>query len=187
MTTPLIKSLSREVLVAGAAYRVTIAVDRLILTRKDARKGIELSWDDLLALDQRTTAAAAVTPPSTGSPAKAPAAVLSEVARELRAAVTSLTRADETLTQAGALPAALMADAASDPTYGRARQEDHWFVEPLLTLAEVASILRVSTHAVRRLPMTSIVVAGESRFLQSVVRDYLREQMKQATPAWRRR
>ena len=59
MTTPLIKSLSREVLVAGAAYRVTIAVDRLVVTRKGARKGIELSWDDILSFDQHARAPSA--------------------------------------------------------------------------------------------------------------------------------
>ena len=69
-----------------------------------------------------------------------------------------------------------MAQVASDPTYGRSSPQDHWFVEPLLTIVEVASILRVSTRVVRRLGLQVVRVGGEERYLQSVIRDYLREQ-----------
>ena len=108
---------------------------------------------------------------------KAPSrGVLNEVAQQLRAATEFLSKADDTLTQAGALPAALMARAAADPRYGQAEPENHWFVEPLLTLPEVASILRVPPRTVQRLGLRVIHIAGEPRYQQSAIREYLRQQ-----------
>src|SRR6476661_680988 len=112
MTTPLIKPLSREVLVAGTAYRVTIAADQLTLTRKGGRKGVTLTWEEVLAAHERALVPTLVHAADvSSSTAKPPRAVLSEIAQDLRAAAASLTRADESLTRAGALPAMLMAEA----------------------------------------------------------------------------
>lgn len=41
MTTPLVKSMTREVLVSGTAYKVTMTNEHLKLVRKGGRKGIE--------------------------------------------------------------------------------------------------------------------------------------------------
>jgi len=102
--------------------------------------------------------------------------ILNEIALELRSAISSLARADEVMTQAGALPATLMAQLAPDPQYGRADPQDHWFVEPLFTIVEVASIIRVSTCAVRRLGLRVVRIGGEERYQQSVLREFLRDQ-----------
>ncbi len=178
MTTPLVKPITREVLVDGASYKVTMTPEHLRLVRKGGRKGVEISWDDLLAFEHRVESAIApVTLSATEQHARTPTrSILNEVAQDLREASASLARADEVLTQAGALPAALMAQVASDPTYGRPSPQEHWFVEPLLTIVEVASILRVSTRIVRRLGLRAVHVGGEERYLQSAIREYLREQ-----------
>lgn len=102
--------------------------------------------------------------------------VWTEAVRDIRAASATLIRADEVLTQAGALPAALLAELSPDPIYGRGAERDDWFVEPLLTVAEVASILRLSTRGVRRLPLRSITLNGEMRYRQSELREFLPKQ-----------
>lgn len=178
MTTPLVKSITREVLVSGAAYKVTMTAEHLKIVRKGGRKGVEISWDDLINFEHDVDAtiapvAASANEDRTRNPTRS---ILNEIAQDLRAATGALARADEVLTQAGALPAALMAQVGADPTYGSAQQHDHWFVEPLLTIVEVASILRVSTRAVRRLGLRVVRVGGEERYLQSIIREYLREQ-----------
>ena len=77
--------------------------------------------------------------------------VLNDVAQQVRAASEVLARADDTITRAGALPAALTAQVVADPRHGQVEQEHHWFVEPLLTLSEVALILRVTLRSVQQL------------------------------------
>jgi hypothetical protein len=51
VTTPLDKSLKRELQVRGHAYIVTLSPDGLKLTLKGRRKGLELRWDDLVSGD----------------------------------------------------------------------------------------------------------------------------------------
>lgn len=173
MTTALVKPLAREVLVSGTAYRVTIAADRLTLKAKGKRKDdIDITWDELLTWRVHDVE----TPPVTRAPSHPPRSVLTDVAQELRTAVASLAKADASLVQAGALPAELRTEPAGDPVYGRVEHASDWFVEPLLTVREVASVLRISTRAVKHLALRSIVLAGETRFRQSEIRDFLRKQ-----------
>ena len=89
-------------------------------------------------------------------------------------------KADASLVQAGALPGELRTEAAGDPIHGRAEQASNWFIEPLLTVREVASVLRISTRAVRHLALRSIVLAGEVRYRQSEIREFLRKQESSA-------
>ena len=172
MTTPLVKPLAREILVAGTAYKVVLTADRLMLTRKGRRSGIELTWDELLA--QREADSSVVVTPRTAQ--QLPRPIMMEAVRDIRAVSAALTRVDEALTQAGALPAGLLATIGPDPDYGQATQRDDWFIEPLLTVAEVASILRLSMRRVRRLPLRSIMLNGVMRYRQSELRDFLRKQ-----------
>lgn len=175
MTTPLVRPLAREVLVGDTAYRVLLTADRITLTPKGRRKGaVELTWDELLAWHARESLPAAA--PDASRAASAPRAVLSEVAAELRSATASLARADQTLTHAGALPAELRAEMATDAKFGRAEERSDWFIEPLLTPSEVASVLRLSTRAVRRLPIRSVLLGGEVRYRQSEIRHFLQKQ-----------
>jgi hypothetical protein len=48
MTTPLEKTLRREVLISGEPFIVSISPEGLKLTHKGRRKGLELHWDTLV-------------------------------------------------------------------------------------------------------------------------------------------
>jgi hypothetical protein len=170
VTTPLERPLARELLLGGEPYKVVISPDGLRLTRKGHQKGVEVTWDNILALGQ-TAERPHADPPANRS--DLPQAIAADVAREVRAANEALARARTTLERAGTLPAALLGDVEPGPVYGRPRHDSDWFVEPLLTVAEVASILRLSRNAVMRLPINSIVLAGERRYRQSELRRYL--------------
>ena len=176
MATPLVQPLTREIQIGETTYHVTMHPDRVAIRQKGRRSSIEVSWTELLAFEQRMQAPIAPVATLEGKPRAVSRGILNEVAQQLRAATEFLSRADDTLTQAGALPAALMAQAAADPRHGQVDQEHHWFVEPLLTLTEVASILRVTPRAVKRLGLRTIRIAGEDRYQQSVIREYLRQQ-----------
>ncbi len=171
MTTPLIKPISREILIGTVAYIVTMTADCLSLRRKGTRTGIDIPWDELLT---HGADAATITPQAPAASTAPPRAVLDGIAQQVRAAVEALGQADGALTQAGALPPELMRQLHGDPVHGRPVQPDYWFVEPLLTIAEVAQLLRVSTRAVRRLDLRTIRVGGEDRYQQSDIREYLR-------------
>jgi hypothetical protein len=175
VTTPLVRPLTREILVGGSAYKLVIAADRLVLTPKGRRKGVEVTWDQLLVFHERASEppALAASKPSVAGVSRS---ILNEIALALRTATSSLSKADDTLTQAGVLPAELRAELRPDPLYGPGEDRSDWFVEPLLTDREVASILRVSTRALRRLALRSILVAGETRYRQSEIREFLRKQ-----------
>ncbi len=176
MATPLVQPLKREVQIGETTYHVTMHPDRVAIRQKGRRASVEVAWTELLAFEQRMQAPVAPSAPPEGKAKAVSRGILNEVAQQLRAATEFLSKADDTLTQAGALPAALMAQAAADPRHGQVEQENHWFVEPLLTLTEVASILRVTPRTVQRLGLRTIRIGGEDRYQQSVIREYLRQQ-----------
>lgn len=173
MATPLVQPLTRAIQIGETVYHVTMHPDRVAIRQKGRRSSIEVSWPELLAFEQRMLAPVA---PAEGKPKAVSRGILNEVAQQLRAATEFLSKADDTLTQAGALPVALMAQVAADPSHGQVDQENHWFVEPLLTLTEVASILRVTPRTVQRLGLRTVRIGGEDRYQQSVIREYLRQQ-----------
>lgn len=131
-----------------------------------------MSWDDILALHENGSPGPLPAPSNTAVPRP----VLAEIAQDVRAASASLVRAGESLAQAGALPPALRSELSADPAYGRVPEREDWFIEPLLTVKEVASILRVSTRAVRRLGIKTVFIGGETRYRQSELREFLRRQ-----------
>lgn len=49
MTTPLDKTLKRELSIEGAAYTLTISPEGLTLTPKGRRKGVQLAWRALIS------------------------------------------------------------------------------------------------------------------------------------------
>lgn len=169
MTTPLLRPLAREVLIDGTPYKATITGDGVRLTIRGHRKGFEVSWAALLAM--QGTAITNVTESTTVADVRR--AVVVDVSRDVDAAHKALDRVRTTLEQMGAIPDQLLASFEADPAYGRADRRADWFVEPLLTSAEVASILRVSQRTVQRLPLNSISLGGKRRFRQSEVRRFL--------------
>ena len=173
MTTPLERPLTRELLLDGSPYKVVISPEGLRLTAKGRRKGIELSWETIIALGQdRGNSYGEPTAKTTD----VPQAIAADLARDVRAAGEALKRAHTTLERAGQVPAALLAEAEPDPVYGRPQHDSHWFIEPLLTEAEVSAILRLTRSGVKRLPIHSITLAGERRYRQSELRRYLNQQ-----------
>ena len=57
MTTPLEKTLKRELRLKGQTYIVTISPEGLKLTLKGRRKGVELAWEALISGDAALAAA----------------------------------------------------------------------------------------------------------------------------------
>jgi hypothetical protein len=176
VATPLVQPLTREIQIGETTYHVTMHPDRVAIRQKGRRSSVEIPWTELLAFEQRMQAPVAPAAAVEGKPKAPSRGLLNEIAQQLRAATAMLATADDTLTQAGALPAALMSQAAADPRHGPVEYEAHWFVEPLLTLTEVASILRVTPRTVQRLGLRTVRIGGEDRFQQSVIREYLRQQ-----------
>ena len=170
MPASLAKPLAREIVLGEQAYKVVISPDGVRLTRKGGRKGAELKWDAILALGQEAEPAplAPRAPPS-----DVPTPIAADVAKEVRAAIDALGRARTVLAKAGSVPAALLLETEPDTIYGRAEPRTDWYIEPLLTPNEVASILRVSRSAVVRLGIPSLLIEGERRYRQSELRRYL--------------
>lgn len=116
MTTPLRKALAREVVHSGVSYRVVVSADGLRVTPKGGRRGVALSWDDVLngreeqstkADNQASQLSDAVTKPSSRKLGMADV-----VAADV---LILLQRANETLSDAAAL-----IDRASElPSYSR--------------------------------------------------------------------
>lgn len=170
MATTLSKPLAREIQLGEQAYKVVISSDGVRITRKGARTGADLKWDAVLALGQAGEAPAA---PRQARASDLPTPIAADIAKEVRTAADALTRARTALASTGALPAGLLMEIEPDPIYGRAEARTDWFIEPLLTLHEVASLLRVSKATVSRLGIPSVQVGGESRYRQSELRRYL--------------
>jgi hypothetical protein len=170
MTTLLSNPLAREILLGDQAYKVVISAEGVRIARKGARKGAGLKWDALLALGQEAQRSTAEPRVQTSD---VPAPIAADIAKEVRVAADALTRARTLLANLGSVPASLLLEIEPDPVYGRADPATDWYIEPLLTPAEVASIMRVSRSAVRQLGIPSVQIAGEARYRQSELRRYL--------------
>jgi hypothetical protein len=169
MATSLAKPLARQITLGDLMYKVVISPDGTHLTRKGARKGAELKWDALLALGQ----APEPSPRAARQQSDVPTPIAADIAKEVRTATDALSRARNVLAKAATIPAALLMEAEPDAAYGRAESRMDWYIEPLLTPTEVASILRVSRTAVTHLGMPSVRVGGEIRYRQAEVWRYL--------------
>lgn len=180
MTTLLSRSLSREVLLGDDAFKVVLSPTGIRINRKGRRKATEVSWDSLLALGE------APSRPSTNNPEShqpdLPEAVAADAAKQIRLANAALARAAEALSRAGNLPASVLRSLEPDPVYGHVEHHSDWFIEPLLTAHELASILRISRRNVSTLSIPSLLIGGERRFRQSEVRRFLAEQEARKYP-----
>jgi hypothetical protein len=172
MTTVLDRSLAREVMIEGHPFKVVISPTGVRVTEKGHRKGTEVTWETILARGQKPMAVQ----PQPVSPSDLPPAVAADVAREVQKASQALGRARDALSNSGSVPAMLLSDIEPDRLYGRIEHDSDWFIEPLLTAEELASILRVSKTTAAHLPIPAVQIAGERRFRQSEVRQYLARQ-----------
>ena len=185
MTTLLSKPLSREVLWDGAAFKVVISPTGVRITKKGRRHGSEVGWDNILALSDLKSPHSEPRVQSVNTDLPEP--IAADTARQIKAAKDSLQRAAEILTRAGSLPASVLTTLEPDPLYGDIEHRSDWFIEPLLTSDELASILRISKRSAAGLSIAHVVVAGERRYRQSVVRRYLTDQEVKDSPShkWR--
>lgn len=182
MTTPLRKPLAREIVLDDVAFKVVLSAEGLRIMRKGKRKAPVVTWETILRLTQ---ASPDERPPQPPAATDLPESIAGEIASEIAAARAALGRAGEKLSAAKDLPPALRLQIDPDPVYGDREQRSDWFIEPLLTPAEVAMVLRVSTATVSRLPIGWISIAGERRYRQSEVRRYLeREEREDTHPRW---
>jgi hypothetical protein len=170
VTTPLRKPVTRELLLDGEPFKVTVSPEGVRITPKGRRKGSTVTWESILSLSEAHDVPRGIVQPNqTG----VPTAIAQDVAAEIKSAKAALTRAGEKLSEIGDVPSILLSEMEPDPVHGRPEHRSDWFIEPLLTPAEVASILRISTTAVGRLRIRSIFLGGERRYRQSEVRQYL--------------
>jgi hypothetical protein len=170
MATSLSKPLAREIVLGDQSYKVVISPEGVRMTRKGGRKGAELKWDAILALGQESEQTPA-SPRAQSSDVPTP--IAADIAKEVRTATDALARARSVLARAGSVPAALLMEVHPDTIYGRSESQTDWYIEPLLTPVEVASILRISRSAVARLGVPSVDIAGERRYRQSELRRYV--------------
>ena len=108
MATPLVQPLTRAIQIGETVYHVTMHPDRVAIRQKGRRSSVEVSWTELLAFEQRMQEPVAPAATPEGKPRAVSRGILNEVAQQLRTATEFLSKADDTLTQAGALPAALV-------------------------------------------------------------------------------
>ncbi len=180
MTTVLRKPVAREVVLDEVPFKVVMTSQGIRITPKGRRKGTEVTWEAILRLGERDEA-----PPADCRIAEAvPNTVVGQVAQEVITARAALTRAEEQLKLSVTLPPELRAEMEPDALYGQYEHRSDWFIEPLLTPAEVASVLRVSTSAVARLPIRWISLAGERRYRQSEIRQYLAREERDGAVRW---
>lgn len=164
-------------------FKVIISPEGVSITQKRKRKAPAVPWETIMRLSEVSR----VDEPAIPSPSETelPNSMAAEIATEIAGARAALVRAGEKLGAANDLPPELKRQMTPDPTCGSAEERPDWFIEPLLTVAELASVLRVSTAAVARLPIRWISIAGERRYRQSEVRHYLeREEREGAYSRW---
>ena len=165
MTTLLSNPLSRELLLEGEPFKVTISQTGVRITRKGHRKSAEIAWDNLLALSN--TESRAMRSRERTESTDVPEAIAADVAREIKQAKEALQKAADVLVRAGSLPSTVLSGLEPDPVYGRVEHDSDWFIEPLLTVDEVASLLRITRQTAVGLPIPRLMIGGELRFRQS--------------------
>jgi excisionase family DNA binding protein len=174
MTTLLSNPLSREVLLEGEPFKVTISPSGVRITRKGHRKSAEIAWDNILALSN--TESRAMSSRERTESTDVPEAIAADVAREIKKAKDALQEAADVLVRAGSLPVTVLSGLEPDPVYGRVEHDSDWFIEPLLTVDEVASLLRISKQTAVNLPISQVTIGGQRRFRRSEIRRYLSQQ-----------
>lgn len=184
MTTVLGRPLAREVLLDGEPFKVVISPAGVCINKKGRRKATELPWDTILALGEPTSPRSERSCPPPQSDLAEP--IAADVAKQIRSARDALERASDALQRAGNLPASVLQVLEPDPVYGRVDHHTDWFIEPLLTTEEIASILRLPRSRITTLSIPSLLFGGERRYRQSEVRRFLSEkEHEQPVKHWR--
>lgn len=167
---PILRAFTRQVLIGGEPHKVVITPDEIHISRLGTRKRTSWSWAGLATPDPAPVSQPI---PAEEPSAKLPTAVSLRVARVLDASLEALHTARTEVESAAGLAPLLRVELPPDGSYGRPTPRDDWFIEPLLTIAEVASVLRITTRSVRTLALETVMIGSESRYRQSVVRNYI--------------
>lgn len=189
MTTPLTKPIGREFQHDGVWYKVMLSSEGIRVTPKGGRRGVTLSWDDILSFDDShatsrgTNGDGPAASPSTRLLGM-PDVVAADVLLLLRRANETLADASSLIDKASELPAILAAH--REPPSPTERERSDWYVEPLLTLRQVSQLLSVSTRRVRGLPLKAINLDGQIRYQPAELRRFLAAQTDSARPLYRR-
>ncbi len=185
MVTRLSKPVVRAFEHDGAWYKVAVSGDGIRITRKNARLGSVISWEELLALgeEREPDDAAELTD---GEEARGrdgrehglgvPESVAADVLVLMGRANEMLSEASSLIDAATSLPALLARH--RDPPAPPEEDRSDWYLEPLLTLRPVSRLLGVSSPRVRRLPLRSIDLNGEIRYQPAEVRRFFAAQAR---------
>ena len=179
MTTRLQKPLAREIDHDGTLYKVLVAPDGLRISRKGTRSGVQVSWDDILAVHETgprlPPTAQAAAPDRRESPKRPDLGMSDVVAADvlllMRQAKETLDQASTLIDNASELPSTLASHREPPPPGERERSD--WFIEPLLSLRDVSKLLGVSTRRVRGLPLRAVNLDGDVRYQPAEIRRFL--------------
>jgi hypothetical protein len=178
MTTALTKPLARQVEYEGHLYKVVVSADGIRLTAKGARRGVMLTWGDVLSFDEahdaeRSPLAAGVPSPTSAHSPKLGMqdVVAADVLLLMKRANETLTEAATLIDRASELPS-LLAKGREPPRPSEKERSD-WYIEPLLTIRQVSQLLAVSSRRVRTLPLKAINLDGHVRYHPAELRRFL--------------
>lgn len=172
MATLLQQPLTRMVILGQQTYKVVLSPESVRISLKGHHRATTVPWSALLSLGE-TEATRANDGADDVDRSAAAEVSAAHAAQELGAALKALGRAQTALVRAGALPAEVLLKVKTDPVHGTAKQDENWFIEPMLTAAEVASILRIPPKLVGSLGLKRVNVAGMPRYKQADVRRYI--------------
>jgi hypothetical protein len=193
MATKLTKPVVREVQHAGAPFKVVLSPSGLVVTQKGKRRGVTLTWEQILDAEDDRDGAPAPPAPRNGQAREDPITqklgmsgpIAADVLLLMRQANESLSQATQLIDHASELPS-LIAN-RREPRAPTERERSDWFIEPLLTVKEVAGVLGVSTQRVRGLPLKALNLDGQIRYHPAELRRYLAAQAEAGRPYHRMR
>jgi hypothetical protein len=179
MTTALTKPLARQVDYDGHQYKVVVSAEGIRLTPKGARRGVALTWSDILSFDEAPAGGSdgvdlsAAPSARTGNSRKLGMqdVVAADVLILMKRANETLAEAATLIDHASELPS-LLANNRELPQPTEKERSD-WYIEPLLTIRQVSQLLGVSSRRVRTLPLKSMNLDGQIRYHPADLRRFL--------------
>jgi hypothetical protein len=179
MTTALTKPLARQVEYDGHLYKVVVSADGVRLTAKGARRGVMLTWGDVLNFDEVPASVgdggglADAPSPRTANARKLGMqdVVAADVLLLMKRANETLAEAATLIDHASELPSLLAKN--REPPQSSEKERSDWFIEPLLTIRQVSQLLGVSSRRVRSLPLKAIKLDEQIRYHPADLRQFL--------------
>lgn len=193
MSTRLSKSIVRRLQYGTGFYKVVVSPEGIRVTPKGSRRGVDVSWDDILAFEESRVEPSAVVELSAVDSMsvrnrKPNLGMQDVVAADLLLLIQHMTdalvEASSLINGASELPAILAKH--REPHRPREEERSDWYIEPLLTIRQVSKLLGVSTRRVRNLSIKAISLDGEVRYQPAELRRFLAMQSTTPRPIYRR-